>query len=52
MVSEPMATKIQTKPKLSIQTFHQCASLISIKLNNNNTFFEVASPATATHKKP
>lgn len=38
MVSEPMASSSssQSQPKLSIQSFHQCSSLISIKLTSNN----------------
>ena len=38
MVSEPMASSSssQSQPKLVIQSFHQCSSLISIKLTSNN----------------
>ena len=30
------STLPQTKPELNIQSFHQCSSLISIKLSTNN----------------
>ncbi|KAH9793854.1 subtilisin-like protease SBT5.3 [Citrus sinensis] len=38
MVSELMASSsnLQTEAKLSLQTIHQCANLISIKLSSNN----------------